>query len=380
MLMRLLLSCNELGLGHVNRIIPLGKRLEEKGHELFFYSGGTAYQLLQKEFRNVNPCTPVGWYETSHGVITSASLLNILFPLPYFNHDGNRLRIKNSSAMETIHRYYDLRREIRKIRPDLLISDGDMHALRLADRWHIPSVYITNIIRPSYRFSPLLTPGERITERYVKKATKIIIPDNPPPYTICEHNLGNLDHVGIRDKVEFAGSFADMKPKRGSDVHIFAPISGPSATRAKLIRTIVPVLTRLETKSVISLGAPGNTVAKKHGNCEVHSWLSKEQRDRFMRDARIIIFSGGHGTCFETIECAKPSICIPTQPEQMGNAKKLQELNCSISVGNQTELKSAIDEIESKIELYKKNVEKLGEYSRQFSGIESTVSIVEDTG
>jgi UDP:flavonoid glycosyltransferase YjiC (YdhE family) len=134
----------------------------------------------------------------------------------------------------------------------------------------------------------------------------------------------------------------------------------------------------LETESIVSLGAPGSVVMKKRGNCEIHSWLPKEQRDRFMRDSKIIIFSGGHGTCFETIKHAKPSICIPTQPEQMGNAKKLQELNCSISVKNQTELKSAIDEIENKAEFYKKNVKKLSDYSRKFNGIESTVNTVEN--
>lgn len=379
MSMRLLLSCNELGLGHVNRIIPLGKRLEEKGHELFFYSGGTAYQLLRKEFKNVNPCTPVGWYETSYGVIISASVLNILFPLPYFNHENNRLRIKNSAAMETIHRYYDLRRKIRKIKPDLLIADGDMHALRLANRWHISSVYVTNIIRPSYRFSALLTPGERITERYVRKATRIIIPDNPPPYTVCEHNLGELDQIGIRDRVEFAGSFSDMTPEKGSGNHIFAPISGPIGTKAKLIKTIIPVLKHLDTKSIISLGAPGNAVTKKRGNCEIHSWLPKERRDKFMRDSKIVIFSGGHGTCFETIKYTKPSVCIPTQPEQMGNAKKLQELNCSIPAKNQTELKQAIEEIENKTEFYKRNVKELSDYSRKFNGIETTVNIIENT-
>ena len=377
--MRLFLSCNELGLGHVNRLIPLGKKLEEKGHELFFYSGGTAYQLLKKEFKNVDPCTPVGWYETAHGVITSASVLNILFPLPYFNHDKNKVEIKNSSGMETIHRYYDLRQNIRKLNPDLIISDGDMHALRLAHRWHIPSVYIANIIRPSYRFSPLLTPGERFTERYVKKATRIIVPDNPPPHTICEHNLGNLDQIGIRDKVEFAGSFLDMTSQKGADAHVFAPISGPLGTRARLIKTIIPVLTRLETKSIVSLGTPGSIVTKKRGNCEIRSWSTREQRDKFMRDSRTIIFSGGHGTCFETIKYAKPSICVPTQPEQMGNAKKLQELNCSIFVKNQTELKAAIREIESKIEWYKKNVKKLSDYSRKLKGLENAVNIVENT-
>jgi len=377
--MRLFLSCAELGLGHVTRIIPLGKKLAEKRHELFFFSGGTAYKLLKKEFENVYPCTPVAWYETTHGVIASASLLNILIPLPYFNHDKNGLEIKSPSAAETVHRYYDLRRRIRKIKPDLIISDGDMHALRLAHRWKIPSVYVTNIIRPSYRFSPLLTPGERFTERYVKKCTKIIVPDNPEPYTICEYSLGNLDEIGIRDKVEFVGTFLDMTAEKGSEKHIFAPISGPLGTRAKLARMIIPVFSRLDTKSIVSLGEPGNQVAKKHGNCEVYSWLNKEQRGKYMKNAKMIVFSGGHGTCFEVVKYRKPSVCIPTQPEQMGNAKKLQELRCSICVENETQLKTAIHEIEERTELYRKNVEKISKYSIRFKGLDNAIKAIEDT-
>src|SRR3989304_7305713 len=137
--MRLLLSCSELGLGHVTRVIPLGKKLEEKGHELFFFSGGKAYQLLQKEFKNVYPCTPVAWYENAHGIVTSASLINILLPLPRFNGEKRNFEVKNSNAMETIHRYYDLRKHLREIAPELIVSDGDLHALRLAERWKIPA-------------------------------------------------------------------------------------------------------------------------------------------------------------------------------------------------------------------------------------------------
>ena len=63
-----------------------------------------------------------------------------------------------------------------------------------------------------------------------------------------------------------------------------------------------------------------------------------------MRNAKFVIFSGGHATCFETIKYSKPSICIPTQPEQLGNAAKLQDLNCSITVKNKSQLQKAVDE------------------------------------
>jgi UDP:flavonoid glycosyltransferase YjiC (YdhE family) len=141
---------------------------------------------------------------------------------------------------------------------------------------------------------------------------------------------------------------------------------------------IIPVLSSLETPSVASLGEPdrGEDV-KKIGNCVIHRWLDQRRRDEYMSNAKIIVFSGGHGTCFEVIKHRKPSICIPTQPEQMGNARKLQDLRCSISVENKAQLRSAILEIEEKIESYKENVRKINEYSRGFRGVEKAVDVIE---
>ncbi len=377
-IMRLMLCCSELGLGHVSRVIPLGKRLEENGHELFFFSGGKAYELLKKEFKNVYSCTPVAWYENASGIVTSASLLNILFPLPVFNHEKNRFETKNSNAMETVHRYYDLRRPIRKIKPDLIIADGDLHALRMAARWHFPAVYISNMIRPSYGFSAFLNPGERFIEHYVKKCEKIIIPDNPPPYTISEYNLGDLDCINISEKTEFAGSFLDTTYSQGVEEHIFAPISGPYGTRAKLTQMILPVLERLETKSIISLGTPGKKITAKKGNSEIHTWLSIQERKEAMRNAKLIVFSGGHMSCFETVKYAKPSICIPTQPEQMGNAAKLQKLYCSIMVKNWQELRTAFQKIEEESLRFKRNVMALNAISNKFKGLDRATEIIEN--
>jgi len=357
----------------------LGKKLEAKGYELFFFSGGKAYKLLKKEFRNVYYCTPVGWYENAHGINVSASILNILFPLPRVNPESGRFGFKSSSGMETIHRYYDLRRNILKIKPDLIISDGDLHALRLAHRWHFPSVYITNVIRPSYSFSPLLVPGERFTERYVKNCSKIIVPDIPPPYTICEYNLGSLEDVGVADKVDFVGSFIDLTPsKGGAESHIFAPISGPVGTRIQLEKMIIPVLSRLKTESIISLGEHGERKVTKIGNCTVYSWLPPHKRSEFMANAKLVIFSGGHNTCFEVIKYTKPSICVPTQPEQLANAKKMQDLNCSIIARNKAQLLQAIREMEKHVDFYRKNVRKINRYSSRFKGVDTAVKIIEE--
>jgi len=376
--MRLMLCCSELGLGHVSRIIQLGKKLQEKCHELFFFSGGKAYELLRKEFRNVYPCTSVAWYENASGIVASASLINILFPLPVFNHEQNKFDIKSSNAMETVHRYYDLRSRIRKIKPDIVVADGDLNALRMASRWKFPAVYIANLIRPSYGFSAFLNPGERFVERYVKTCQKIIIPDNPPPYTVSEYNIGNLDSIGISEKTEFVGSFLDTTYMQGFEEHVFAPISGPYGTRAKLTQMILPVLKELKTKSIISLGTPDKRTMAQKGNCTIHSWLSYQKRQECIKNAKLIVFSGGHMSCFETVKYAKPSICIPTQPEQMGNAEKLQKLNCSISVKNKQELRAAVQKIEEEINLFRRSIKMLNAFSNKFKGLDRAVEIIEN--
>jgi UDP:flavonoid glycosyltransferase YjiC (YdhE family) len=190
------------------------------------------------------------------------------------------------------------------------------------------------MIRPSMGFSAFLNPGERLVERYVRNCNRIVIPDNPPPYTVSEYSVGNTNAMGLKDKAEYIGSFVDTSPVKGGQEHIFAPISGPPGTRGRLFKTLIPVLEKLKTKCVISLGTPGKKVSTKIGNCEIHTWLSSEERRETMRNSKFAIFSGEHATCFETIKYCKPGICIPTQPEQLGNAAKLENLNCSLVAKN----------------------------------------------
>ena len=96
-----------------------------------------------------------------------------------------------------------------------------------------------------------------------------------------------------------------------------------------------------------------------------------------MRNAQFVIFSGGHATCFETIKYGKPSICIPTQPEQQGNAAKLQNLNCSISVKNSRQLDKAVQRMDREQEFFDKNMLTLNSFSSKFKGLDRAVQIVE---
>jgi len=183
----------------------------------------------------------------------------------------------------------------------------------------------------------------------------------------------------LRQKTDFVGTFVDMTPTRGKEENVFAPISGPLGTRAKLIQTILPTLQKLEMKSIVSLGQPGKRATKKTGNCQIHTWLTPEQRSNYMANAKLVIFSGGHATCFETIKHMKPSIIVPTQPEQIGNGAKLQELGSSLLARNTKQIAASLELMLQNIEMYRRKVETLNNISKKLSGVDAAVGVVERT-
>jgi UDP:flavonoid glycosyltransferase YjiC (YdhE family) len=143
---------------------------------------------------------------------------------------------------------------------------------------------------------------------------------------------------------------------------------------------ILPVLKELGINSIVSLGVPGEKRTIRSGQCNVYTWLSQPERQEYMKNSKIVIFSGGHMTCFETIKYMKPSICVPTQPEQMGNSAKLENLGCSVVAKSRQQLKLAIQEIEKKREVFKRNMEKLNRFSNRFKGLDRATEIIESIG
>ena len=94
---------------------------------------------------------------------------------------------------------------------DVVISDGDMGINVLARNRGIPSLFITNQFRPRLWASRFyFYPGLEFVSRQIAKATRILVADSPPPYTMCEYNL-NLTAEAAR-KTTYVGHFAGAGP------------------------------------------------------------------------------------------------------------------------------------------------------------------------
>ena len=93
---------------------------------------------------------------------------------------------------------------------DLVINDGDMGSNILANNRNIPSLFVTNQFRPKlYNSRSYLYPSLIFIAKQINKATKILVADSPPPYTMCEYNLNFIKEA--EDKVVYVGHFTNSK-------------------------------------------------------------------------------------------------------------------------------------------------------------------------
>ena len=80
----------------------------------------------------------------------------------------------------------------------------------LAKNRNIPSLFITNQFRPKlYNTRSYLYPSLIFVAKQIAKASKILVADSPPPYTMCEYNLNFIDEV--KDKIDLCWSFYKLK-------------------------------------------------------------------------------------------------------------------------------------------------------------------------
>ena len=195
------------GSGHYSRMMRLNDALSDQIKDeldIHFSSKDDVYEKLLKKFpdkkekiHEILMPTPI---DGKFGPSVSKSLMNILLPIE-----------KNSSLIRQIINYL---REERKLynreKFDLVINDGDMGSNILANNRNIPSLFVTNQFRPKlYNSRSYLYPSLIFIAKQINKATKILVADSPPPYTMCEYNLNFIKEA--KDKVVYVGHFTNSK-------------------------------------------------------------------------------------------------------------------------------------------------------------------------
>jgi UDP:flavonoid glycosyltransferase YjiC (YdhE family) len=327
-----------IGLGHVGRCIPIAKKLQEKNAEILFstYREGLRY-VEQQKFPLIK-APSIGFQVKPDGTI-----------------DFKQTAINPGPFLSTFTLMKQVDAEVRAIqhfKPDVVVSDSRVSPLIAARLLRIPRICILNqfqvIIPRRKRFLRLARLADSVTLTLVGKmwtsGNTTLIPDFPPPYTICAGNL-NIPK-SYRKNVKLIGPLLPVRPETlptkeeirkqlglpANKPVVFVPISGPIRERAFLTGILKKILMEFpeDYEIVMSLGYPNaDEKPLRRNNLTVYMWTSK--RFEYLKACDLVVSRAGHGTLTQCLCYGKPMILIPTpsHTEQISNAKQVADLGAA---------------------------------------------------
>ena len=386
--MRVQFSPCGIGLGHVGRCVPIARRLEENGAQVLFstYKEGTQY-LLQEKLPVVEApeiefmVKPDGTVDFKRSVISIG---------PFF-------------ASFTLLKQIEAEIETMKVfKPDVVISDSRVSPLIAARLLGIPDVCILNqfqiIIPRQKRLLRLAKLADAGTLAVIGKiwttATRLLIPDFPPPYTI---SVGNLRIPNSYQKsVNLIGPILPIRPdelpsrreiRRELGLNedkplIFAPISGPTKERAYVTGILRQIFKEIsdDYQIVMSLGYPNtSTEPIRNGNLTVYKWIP--HRFEHLKACDLVIARAGHGTLTQSICYGKPLLLVPTpsHTEQLNNAKRAVQLGIAEMIEQKDLDKETLLETIQKMlgnTQFQERVEQIQREVLKLNGVEAAVQTI----
>jgi UDP:flavonoid glycosyltransferase YjiC (YdhE family) len=324
-----------IGLGHVGRVAPIARKLQESGAKLVFstYTDGINY-VRQENFPLIK-APPIGAQVKPDGSI-----------------DFRKTAINPGPFLASFMLLNQISAEIRSIegfRPDVVVSDSRASSLLAADLLGIPRVCILNqfqaIVPRKTHLLHLARFADIVTLTLIGKiwtsVKALLIPDFPQPYTI---SVGNLTIPKSYSKnVKFIGPIVPKRPNElptkeelreqlklpADKPIIFAPLSGPTSEKAFVTGVLRKILLDFpeEYEIIMSFGYPNaDNTPMRHGNLTIYKWLPN--RFEFLKACDVAIGRAGHGTITQCMCYGKPMVLIPTpgHTEQISNAKQAENI------------------------------------------------------
>ncbi len=395
------------GSGHYSRMMRLNDVLGnyiKEDFDVHFSSKGHVYEKLLKKFpdkkdkiHEILMPTPI---DGKFGPSVSMSLINLLLPVS-----------KNPSLVRQIVNYL---REERKLydkeKFDLVINDGDMGSNILARNRNIPSLFITNQFRPKlYNSRSYFYPSLIFIAKQIVKASKILVADSPPPYTICEYNLNFIKEA--ENKVTYVGYFTKNKQTKKDDISDLEKLvennefgywvrTGNKSTNNGTGKRYEEVFHQDEfrnEKRIISharnnsninsvIGEDGKKYSISEALDKKIDWiqidigfLSEQEKDTILNLCKYAVVNGSHTIMGEIIgEKSKPIIGIPIYDEHTNNIRWAEEKNLGVLAIKTKQVIQAISKIK---ENYEEFEESLSEFSKNFvsNGAENSAKIAAQT-
>jgi len=355
--MRLLFLPSDMGggFGHVGRCLALADAARRRGHH------GAFVLHHPKRRRAVERRFPVS-FVPAHGRLTGLALrlraLRRQGRKPLFttftglDYQAPRDGLWSPTHVERrLDRY---RRIVDRERPDLLVGDTNLVVRLLGAAAGLPVVQLVRFAShpdtarmiwwgdPPAGLEPPGTPAlfgptlQRLGLPEIRRAEELLrgdlhlVPSLPviepvPPAEDTVHVGALADPGGLGELPrELAGLPAD-RPL------VYATLGGGAdmVGRAEPARRLVEACAGRDLDLVLSTGGAVTTAdfGPLPDNVHLVRWAPGRT---LIGLARVVVFHGGYGTMMEVLSAGKPSLAIPFQSEQEGNARRLEQLGCGL--------------------------------------------------
>ena len=394
------------GSGHYSRMMRLNEALTDYVDDeldVHFSSKDHVYEKLLKKFpdkkekiHEILMPTPI---DGKFGPSVSKSLMNIILPIA-----------DNPSLIRQIVNYLREERKLyNKENFDLVINDGDMGSNILAKNRNIPSLFVTNQFRPKlYNSRSYLYPSLIFIAKQISKASKILVADSPPPYTMCEYNLNFIEEA--KEKVTYVGHFTNgnrIKKTEKTDLEKLIENNdfgywmrtGNKSTNdgtgqryeqvfhQNKMKDEKRIISHAKNESGIDIviGKNGKKYSISEALEKSVDWiqidigfLSEQEKDTVLDLCKYAVVNGSHTVMGEIMGGkSKPIIGIPIYDEHTNNIKWAQEKNLGILAIKISQVVQGISKIKENYEEFEGN---LKEFSRNFvpRGAENSAKIASE--
>ena len=380
------------GNGHFSRMMRLNEKLKKMDdYEFHYFSKGDIYKKLLEKFpeekENIHEVLMPTPIDGKLGPSLTKSMLNFLFPV----EENKPLVTQISSYLKDEGKLYN------KIGFDLVINDGDMGSNVLAERRDITSLFVTNQFKPKlWKTRFYFKPALEFVAKQISKATKILVADSEPPYTMCEYNLNFTDEV--KDKVVYVGHFTNENKIEKTDPTVLERLLGDTTygywMRTGNKSTNDGTGERYEEafhhpqmkneKRIVSharndpnidrvLDKDGNEYSISEAYEKGIDWiqidkgfLSEQEKNTILERCKYAVVNGSHTVMGEILgEHAKPIIGIPIYDEHTNQINWTQEKNLGIFAQNREQIVQAVSQMHENYDEYFDSVK---EFSVNFNG------------
>lgn len=371
---RIYLSVSSEGFGHSSRALAMARYLD---HEQVVI--GT-YNYALDRVRN-------------HGYTAVDIPQEVRFVGEQGSFDVSKTIWQNTRALgfnQIIQEEVDI---IKQHGISLVVADGRMAAVLAASRLDIPCLVMTNqsAFYPFFeRESELVRIFGRSFEWVMKlwlcSAEEILIPDFPPPETVCLPNLS--PNYQVKKRTRFVGPLVawtadEVTPivRNPNKPFIVASLGGHQYRRP-LFDALLEVARQLPSMHFEIIA---NFAAESlPDNVVLHTQI--QAAAPYFKAADMVITQAGHSTAMELLTLGKPSLIIPDtrQIEQENNAARLAKLGVSemmtyddLLSPSQPLLKLAIERILS-TPSYQERAQAMAAHAAELHGAKHTAQLLQD--